>query len=134
MIELLFDIDPVPCPRPSVRRDGRVYYKGKYDQFKKNMAILLLKSKTAQVLSGPLKMKVWFSMPIPKSWSQKKTGNQLGKLHAQRPDLDNLVKSVKDALQGKAYHDDSQIADMWAEKRWKRRGGIRVDIETTEEE
>lgn len=33
-----------------------------------------------------------------------------------RPDLDNLVKLVKDALNGVAYVDDSQVAHLRAEK------------------
>ena len=38
--------------------------------------------------------------------------------HTQRPDLDNLVKLVKDALNGLAWHDDSQIVSLSANKLW----------------
>jgi len=57
------------------------------------------------------------------------TGRNAGVLkeryrHARPPsgknggDLDNLVKLVKDALNSVAYHDDSQIAELQASKRY----------------
>lgn len=34
-----------------------------------------------------------------------------------RPDLDNLVKAVKDAMTGVVYRDDSQIVELLAKKK-----------------
>lgn len=36
----------------------------------------------------------------------------------QRPDVDNLAKSLLDALNGVAYNDDAQIVDLRVQKRW----------------
>lgn len=36
----------------------------------------------------------------------------------RRPDLDNIIKLVADALQGLAFHDDSRIVWLDASKRW----------------
>ncbi|HHK41746.1 MAG TPA: RusA family crossover junction endodeoxyribonuclease, partial [Planctomycetaceae bacterium] len=36
--------------------------------------------------------------------------------HTSRPDLDNLVKSTKDALNGLAWRDDSQVVELSAGK------------------
>lgn len=36
----------------------------------------------------------------------------------KKPDLDNILKVVADALNGLAYHDDSQIVSMSAAKYW----------------
>ena len=36
----------------------------------------------------------------------------------KKPDLDNVLKIVSDALNGLAYHDDSQIVHMDASKYW----------------
>ncbi len=39
-----------------------------------------------------------FYMPMPKSWSKKKKKEMLDRPHESKPDLDNLVKAVLDAL------------------------------------
>lgn len=53
------------------------------------------------------------------------------KWHVQRPDGDNLVKLVKDALNGFAWHDDAQVADVRVTKVWAgdRHPGTEVTIE-----
>lgn len=38
--------------------------------------------------------------------------------HVSKPDLDKLVRSVKDALKGIAYADDSQVCDLTAKKHY----------------
>jgi Holliday junction resolvase RusA-like endonuclease len=47
-----------------------------------------------------------FVFPRPASVSVKKRPN-----HTVKPDLDNLIKGVKDALRGVVYHDDAQIVE-----------------------
>jgi Holliday junction resolvase RusA-like endonuclease len=53
-------------------------------------------------------------MPIPKSASKKaKTAMKNRETaHIKKPDLDNMAKSVLDALNGLAYIDDSQIYSL----------------------
>jgi len=60
-------------------------------------------------LEGPLALSCVFVMPRPKRlvWKKRDMPRQP---HTGKPDLDNLAKSVKDALKGLAYRDDSQIA------------------------
>ena len=38
--------------------------------------------------------------------------------HTQKPDHDNLVKSIQDACQGIVYADDSQVWDCRVWKYW----------------
>lgn len=56
-----------------------------------------------QVLTGAVGIQVRFFMPRPK-------GRKVGLYHTGKPDSDNLVKAVKDALTGIAWADDSQVA------------------------
>ena len=59
----------------------------------------------------PLEANIVAFYPIPKSYSKKKTEQAL-KLEiypTKKPDRDNVEKLVFDALNGVAYHDDSQI-------------------------
>lgn len=58
-----------------------------------------------------------FVIPMPKSWSKKKRAESLGRRHMQRPDADNLMKALKDALVVKddcVYWDSRQIK-IWGE-------------------
>lgn len=80
----------------------------------------------------PVALTCQFLFPIPKSWSKKKRRAALDRqiLHTQKPDLDNLMKLVKDALNGVAYVDDAQIVSATSHKDW---GGVgRIEIELTE--
>lgn len=67
-------------------------------------------------------------MGIPTSWSQKKQrAAALGEITpTKRPDLDNIVKAVKDGANGVTWKDDSQVVDVRASKRY---GTPRVEVE-----
>ena len=47
----------------------------------------------------------------------------------KRPDGDNVLKLVADALNGVAYEDDSQIVYMTIKKEYASRGFLRIRIE-----
>lgn len=56
--------------------------------------------------------------------------------HSQRPDGDNLLKLVKDALNEFAWHDDAQVADARVTKVWchpARKPGTEILIEALPE-
>jgi Holliday junction resolvase RusA-like endonuclease len=61
-------------------------------------------------LDGALCVLFQFSYKIPRS------RKSLSRFKVTRPDLDNLVKLVKDSLTGIVYHDDAQVASIYAEK------------------
>lgn len=51
--------------------------------------------------------------------------------HTKKPDLDNLIKAVKDSLTGIVYRDDGQICLETANKRYADVPGIRIVIQDT---
>lgn len=57
-----------------------------------------------------------FYLQTPKSYSKKKQKELEGKPHDHRPDVDNLIKTVMDGLNGTAYLDDSQVVSVIASK------------------
>lgn len=61
-----------------------------------------------------MKVSFWFLMPIPKSSTKRFRSQCLdGRVyHVKKPDADNLIKFVKDALNKIAWHDDSQVAKL----------------------
>jgi len=51
--------------------------------------------------------------------------------HQGRPDLDNMIKAVKDALTGIVYRDDGQICLEIASKKYADEPGIKIIIQDT---
>ncbi|MCL1789971.1 MAG: RusA family crossover junction endodeoxyribonuclease [Peptococcaceae bacterium] len=64
-------------------------------------------------LQGPLRLSVEFYRDIPRSWSRKRQLQANSGLlrPTSKPDLDNYVKAVKDALNGVCWLDDSQVVE-----------------------
>jgi len=63
-------------------------------------------------LTGPIILKARFLMPVPSGWpkyriTMLKDGLQIP--HVKRPDLDNLIKFLKDCCNGWLWKDDSQV-------------------------
>jgi Holliday junction resolvase RusA-like endonuclease len=63
----------------------------------------------------------------PDSWSEKKKRSAYGKLKRTKPDGDNVLKSVCDALWG---DDDAKLGDMGVARRWARESYTEIMIET----
>ena len=78
----------------------------------------------------PLYLEVTAFLKIPKSVSKVKRQKMIdGKiLPLKRPDTDNIVKIVADALNKVAYKDDKQITDHRCKKRYGERIGVLVMI------
>ncbi len=55
----------------------------------------------------PISLTAYFQMPIPSGLSKKKIDALRG--HIKRPDLDNLIKTLKDCANGVIWADDSQV-------------------------
>ena len=76
--------------------------------------------KDFKIISGPVRLIVNFNYPIQQATS-KKVRNQLnlGLIQIYRnskPDIDNLQKSLFDALKGTIILDDNQIVDIHVKK------------------
>ncbi|RLA11508.1 MAG: RusA family crossover junction endodeoxyribonuclease [Gammaproteobacteria bacterium] len=63
-----------------------------------------------------------FYMPMPKSWSKKKKASMLGYPHEQTPDIDNLIKSLMDAV----MKQDCGVWDIRITKMWAYEGAIEI--------
>lgn len=67
---------------------------------------------------GPIALELTFLMPRPTSMPRKSAGLLIP--HTKRPDLDNLEKAVKDALNTIVWRDDSQVSNVAKRKRYVR--------------
>lgn len=73
---------------------------------------------------GPARVEATFHMPVPPSCSRLEKARRLGKPHIQRPDLDNLIKALLDAL----WAEDAVVHSINASKVWAPSGAIEVAI------
>lgn len=72
-------------------------------------------------LTGAVILSLRFSMPAPQSLSKRRSHMAI-----KRPDLDKLIRSVKDALSGILYTDDSQVVAIEATKAYDKQAGVCV--------
>lgn len=74
-----------------------------------------------------------FYCPIPASFSKRKRERLRGQLCLKKPDIDNYVKLVCDALNGIAWEDDNVIANLVAVKMYDEQPRTEVHIYYLEE-
>lgn len=79
----------------------------------------------------PLCIHIEAYYPVPKSYSNKKREAALQGLIVPtvKPDCDNIIKVVLDALNGVAYHDDKQVVRVALEKKYADLGYLYITIE-----
>lgn len=108
--------EPVSKQRPRVTKWG-TYTPDKTVNYE-NLVKQLYISEGLPQLVGELEIEVVAYFVIPKSISKKKR-DQMNKgiiRPTKKPDLDNIIKIISDALNTIAYHDDSQIVKATIEK------------------
>jgi len=95
------------------------------------MGVVKLFASRAMNGRAPLEGPIWLSVEayyqVPKSWSKKQA--DVARWKTSRPDLDNIVKLIKDSCNQVVWQDDSQVAAMSLSKRYGEREEIRVRIE-----
>lgn len=107
---------PVAQPRPratSVNGRARMYEAKKthaVHSFKATVRMAAEQAYQGAPLDGPLFMSLTCVLPRP--GKPKKRSDNPPYYATKKPDLDNLMKSVADALSGILYRDDKQIAEV----------------------
>ena len=120
---------PVPKARARMGKNGHWYTPEATAQAERDIAVMALASMagTAPLRSG-VSVEIRFNMPIPPSWSKKRHEKMELKYHTVKPDLDNLVKTVKDALNGIVWLDDAQVCALEASKSYSPDPGTEITI------
>jgi len=125
MHNIFLELKPFPAPRPRVTKYG-TYNDPKYTQYKK-----VLGMKANSIIKKPLEnevfIKIDFFYEIPKSWTKKKKAEAMW--HKSKPDIDNLVKTVLDGLNGIGFKDDGQVVSIQVRKQYAGFCGTKILIE-----
>lgn len=80
---------------------------------------------------SPVVLRIVARFEPPQSVSKKRRSAMLDgeELPLKKPDIDNIVKVVADALNGVAYHDDKQVVSVVANKVYSALEGLDVTVE-----
>ena len=137
MIRLIIPGTPIAKARPRFYRRGK--HVGTYNSQETEEGRFMLACQSQlinhELFTGPLWMTLCFYMPRPKAhYGSGKNADKLKPSapaeHIKKPDLDNLIKFVKDCLNGIAWVDDSQIVSLSADKVYARVPQTRIAINT----
>lgn len=126
--------EPVAQGRPrasTINGQVRMYDPAKSKDFKKYVKLVASQHRPPQLIDGPISMKVEIFKPSLKSFSKKKAlAAERGELRPlTKPDVDNYVKGVKDALKSVIWKDDSQVVDLHIGKWYSENPRIEITIE-----
>ncbi|KON88968.1 hypothetical protein AF332_20705 [Sporosarcina globispora] len=126
--------EPVAQGRPrasTINGQVRMYDPAKSKDFKKYVKLVASQHRPSQLITGPISMKVEIFKPSLKSFSKKKAlAAERGELRPlTKPDVDNYVKGVKDALKSVIWKDDSQVVDLHIGKWYSENPRIEITIE-----
>jgi len=124
--------------RHAVTKSGlsMTYKSADQRQAEQNLCALLLPFRPEKPLEGPLTLRVFAYRPIPASWSQKKKQEAVTRRLRPigKPDLDNLIKHLKDCLgQVGFWCDDKQVVRLFAIKCYSTIPGWEIELTQTKE-
>lgn len=130
MAELSFTIPIEPRGQARAKsralrtKEGRImavtYKDGKQRREEGKLAALIAPHCPPVPFAGPLTLEVTAYFPTPTAWSRRKKAEALaGNIaYVKKPDLDNIVKHLKDVMSGMVYRDDRQIVGLAATKHY----------------
>jgi Holliday junction resolvase RusA-like endonuclease len=135
---LVFEVpgEPRGKGRPRFSKQGHTYTDSETRAYENK--IIAYYRKTLGAFRWPdsafIRIKVTAHYPIPKSATKAAVaGMQAGRiLPSRKPDIDNVLKVVLDALNGIAYKDDSRVVCVEAEKVYSMTPKIVIEMKGSE--
>jgi Holliday junction resolvase RusA-like endonuclease len=123
-ITLIIPGAPIAKKRPRFCRRGQHVMTYNAQETEEGKVMWHIKSQLGAmepIMPGvPIALECRFEMPIPKSMPKRDRDaldiGFCGPAHVKKPDVDNLVKLLKDCCNGLVWHDDSQVVSMAASK------------------
>lgn len=122
---------PMPLQRARITTRGkfaRMYDTEKNTDNKLHVAMIAAKAMGKQsLIEDAVEVNLWVYIEKPKS-KQRKNSDPYP-MPTAKPDLDNCVKLIFDALNGIAWVDDKQVCTLTCGKRWADERGARTVVE-----
>lgn len=125
---------PVGKGRPKFARRGNfvtTYTPEKTASYENLVKVKAQEAMTGKpVIDGAVAVTIWLWVTPPASWSQKKQRAALaGEIKpTSKPDADNCIKGIFDAMNGIVFRDDKQVVDLVAKKRYASTAMAKVEV------
>lgn len=111
-------------PRPRVNRNGVVWTPAKFNEYRRKIQAAYIAA-GGEKLEGPVSVKIRTFRAMPKSRPKKLEAEE----DIFKPDADNILKMVLDALNGVAFEDDRQVVRVICSKMPRERRGEYLEVE-----
>jgi Holliday junction resolvase RusA-like endonuclease len=140
MIQIMFTVSGQPHGkgRPRFARRGnfiQTYTDAKTSSYEDQIRFYALQAMgSSKPLETALEGFIYVRLPVPKSYPKKRVVACLNgsEWPCKKPDLDNVVKSFMDAMNGIVYGDDSQVVEIHTTKVYAETAGVDVLIKEKE--
>jgi Holliday junction resolvase RusA-like endonuclease len=131
-----FDVEgtPVPKGRPRFSRRGSfvsTYTPKTTADYEAKVSEAARKAMgSSEPLEGPLAAYIYITLPVPASYTKKRTADCLSgdERPTKKSDIDNFCKSIFDGMNEIVFVDDSQIVSLHATKRYGTVGLVSILI------
>jgi len=118
--ELTIPGEPMTKARPRITKTGIAFTPKATKEYETFVRELFFHKHKILLLEGAVKAEIAAYFPIPKSASKKLKALMATEQHphTKNKDADNIAKAILDALNGVAYADDKQVAELVVKKRY----------------
>lgn len=138
MLKLMFEIpgSPIGQGRPkfsTINGHAKAYDPEKsrnYKAYVRLLATQAMKEQGFEMIEGPCSLDILAFFEVPKSKSKKFREAALSGLEypTKKPDIDNIIKAIQDALNGLAYKDDALIVKLGVVKLYSEIPRVEVSL------
>lgn len=130
--EIILEVKPVAKGRPRFSKFGHAYTPQKTLDAEEEIRYKLISWKNKNnfkiIENKPIILEANFYFSVPKSFSKKRKEELLGKPHIIKPDCDNLMKLLCDAMNNIIYKDDCLIYNLKTGKYYSEKDLIKISI------
>lgn len=129
---------PVGKGRPRIGKVGqhaRMFTPGKTVSYESTVALSAQQAMQGRgLIEGPVKVLMRMTLVIPASWSRKKQEQAVAGLirPTTKPDTDNVIKAIFDAINGVVWRDDVQVVELGVSKVYGTVPGVSVHVSPLE--
>lgn len=129
---------PVGKGRPRAAKRGKhitLYTPEATAIYESTVALVASQAMAGQpLITAPVDVVMRIMLPVPASWSNRKRDAALGGslIPTTKPDMDNVIKAIFDAINGVVWGDDTQVADLQVRRRYGAVPGVSVIISALE--